>query len=140
MNRGTRFEKDVKANDYEALIALLRQSGFAVDQPRVLRLRNRHPINPRNPDPALWARAKETRSAIRDMARGAETAFNLIDGGALEWDFGGTHARLETDGSRGLGGQIRVIEIKSFPIVDGQADPEKVGAAAGGCGLCRRAR
>ena len=64
------------------------------------------------------------------MARGSETAFNLIDGRAWGWDFGGTHARLETDGiAWRLGGQIRVIEIKSFPIVDGQADPEKVGAA-----------
>ena len=29
-----------------------------------------------------------------------------------------------------VGGRIRVLEIKSFPIVDGRGDPEKVGAAA----------
>jgi len=121
----------VKADGYGVLLALLRQAGFPPDPPRVLPLRDLYPIDPRDPDAALRRRAVETRSAILAMARGAAGAYNLIDGGALRWDYGGAVARLETDGiAWRLGGRIRVIEIKSFPIVDGRGDPEKLGAAA----------
>ena len=52
------------------------------------------------------------------MAEGREDACNLIDGGALQWDFGGAIARLEADGiAWRIGDTIRVVEIKSFPIV-----------------------
>jgi hypothetical protein len=131
LNRGTRFESAVKADRYQVLIALLREAGFEVENPRVLPLRDRYPIDPHEPEPALAARARETHSAVVAMARGEADAPNLIDGGALRWDYGGAFARLETDGiAWRLGGRIHVIEIKSFPIVDGRADPEKVGEAA----------
>jgi hypothetical protein len=90
-----------------------------------------YPINPRKPGAALARRAAETRAAIVAMAEGRDGAINLIDGGALEWDFGGAIARLEADGiAWRIGDRIRVIEIKSFPIVDGRADSGKVGSAA----------
>ena len=131
INRGNRFEADLKADDYAALIELLRQAKFEVDRVEILRLRNLYPISPRNPDIALEKRAAATRSAILGMAAGESSAPNLIDGGALRWDFGGAVARLETDGiAWRLGGRIHIIEIKSFPLVDGRGDPEKVGAAA----------
>src|SRR5439155_23718535 len=116
---------------YGVLIALLRRVGFPTEPVRVLPLRDLYPIDPRSPEAALRLRAAETRSAVLSMARGIPGAPNLIDGGALRWDFGGATARLETDGiAWRLGGRIRVIEVKSFPIVDGRGDPEKVGAAA----------
>jgi hypothetical protein len=131
MQRGNRFERLVKEDGYAELIRLLREFGYPIEAVRVLPLRDMYPIDPRRPDVALARRAAETRAAIVAMARGDEDAYNLIDGGALQWDFGGAIARLETDGvAWRIGELIRVIEIKSFPIVDGRADSEKVGAAA----------
>jgi hypothetical protein len=129
--RGNRFEADVKAHGYAALIQLLREAGFSVPAVRVLPLREIYAIDPKAPHLALALRAAETKAAVQAMARGAADAYNLIDGGAMQWDYGGLVARLETDGiAWQIGGRIHVIEIKSFPIVDGQADPDKVGAAA----------
>lgn len=131
LQRGNRFERLVKEDNYAELIRLMREFGYPVDAVRVLPLRDMYPIDPRRPDVALAKRAAETRAAIVAMADGRKDAYNLIDGGALQWDFGGAIARLETDGvAWRIGDLIRVIEIKSFPIVDGRADSEKVGAAA----------
>jgi len=131
LQRGNRFERLVKEDNYAELIRLLREKGYPVDAVRVLPLRDMYPIDPRRPDIALGKRAAETRSAIVAMAEGRDDAYNLIDGGALQWDFGGAVARLEADGiAWRIGDLIRVIEIKSFPVVDGRADSEKVGSAA----------
>jgi hypothetical protein len=131
LQRGNRFERLVKDDNYAELIRLLREAGFPVEAVRVLPLRDLYPINPRNPAIALAKRAAETRNAIIAMAEGKVDAYNLIDGGALQWDFGGAIARLEADGiAWRIGDRIRVVEIKSFPVVDGRADPEKVGGAA----------
>jgi hypothetical protein len=131
LQRGNRFERDVKDNAYGLLIALLRDEGFPVGPLRILPLRDLYPINPHQPELALAQRATETRQAITAMAGGLPDAYNLIDGAALEWDFGGAVARLETDGiAWRIGEHIHVIEVKSFPIVDGRADGEKLGSAA----------
>jgi hypothetical protein len=130
LQRGNRFERLVKDDNYAELIRLLRAAGYPVGPVRVLPLRDLYPINTHNPVIALGKRASETKKAIVAMAEGREDAYNLIDGGALQWDFGGAIARLEADGiAWRIGDQIRVIEIKSFPIVDGRADSEKVGGA-----------
>jgi hypothetical protein len=130
LQRGNRFERLVKDDNYAELIRLLREAGYPVGPVRVLPLRDLYPINVRNPAVALAKRASETKSAIIAMAEGRADAYNLIDGGALQWDFGGAIARLEADGiAWRIGDQIRVVEIKSFPIVDGRADSEKVGGA-----------
>jgi hypothetical protein len=131
LQRGNRFERLVKDDNYGELIRLLRDAGYPVEQVlRVLPLRDIYPIDRRNPTIALGKRASETKTAIIAMAEGREDAYNLIDGGALQWDFGGAIARLEADGiAWRIGDRIRVVEIKSFPIVDGRADPEKVGGA-----------
>jgi hypothetical protein len=130
LQRGNRFERLVKDDHYAELIRLLREAGYPVGPVRVLPLRDLYPIDTRNPTIALGKRASETKKAIIAMAEGREDAYNLIDGGALQWDFGGAIARLEADGiAWRIGDQIRVVEIKSFPIVDGRADSEKVGGA-----------
>jgi hypothetical protein len=130
LQRGNRFERLVKDDNYAELIRLLREAGYPVGAVRVLPLRDLYPINTRNPALALGKRASETKSAIIAMAEGRDDAYNLIDGGALQWDFGGAIARLEADGiAWRIGDKIRVVEIKSFPIVDGRADSEKVGGA-----------
>ena len=55
----------------------------------------------------------------------------LFDHPLLRLRVGGRHAYLEPDLiALRLDGSFHVIEIKSFPIIDGQADPGKVAAAA----------
>jgi len=132
LQRGDRFEKDVKANAFAVAIDLLRRDGFDLDAVRLLLLRDLYPIDGTgDQDVMLAKRAEETRTAILDMARAKPDSYNLVDGGALEWDFGGAIARLETDGiAWRFKDQIRVVEIKSFPLVDGRADAGKVGATA----------
>lgn len=133
--RGTRFEEDVKADGYKVIVDLLRENSFPVGEVRYRNLREELPIKPGMAkiarDKILARRAEETRKIAVDMAREAPRALQLIDGGALQWNYGGVTARLEADGiAWRLGGRLHVIEIKSFPIVDGQADPDKVGSAA----------
>jgi hypothetical protein len=55
----------------------------------------------------------------------------LFDHPLLRLRVGGRHAYLEPDLiALRLDGGFHVIEIKSFPVIDGQADPGKVAAAA----------
>src|SRR4051812_37858460 len=98
LQRGNRFERLVKDDNYAQLIRLLREVGYPVEAVRVLPLRDLYPINPRDPSTALGKRAAETKNAIIAMAQAKPDAYNLIDGGALQWDFGGAIARLEADG------------------------------------------
>jgi hypothetical protein len=133
--RGNRFEEDVKENEYKVIVDLLRENNFPVGEVLYRNLRREFPIKPgmakEAKDKILVLRAQETRKTVIEMAKAAPGALQLIDGGALQWDYGGVMARLEADGiAWRLGGRIHVIEIKSFPIVDGQADPDKVGSAA----------
>jgi len=75
-------------------------------------------------------RAHETRTLLREIVRHSAAAPNVIDGAVLEAEIGGIRAHFEADSlaTRG-GGAIYTGEIKSFPVVDGRADPEKLGAA-----------
>jgi hypothetical protein len=55
---------------------------------------------------------------------------NFIDGAVLSATVGGQTAFYETDGlAFRLGGKLRIVEIKSFPKVDGQVDPAALGSA-----------
>lgn len=55
----------------------------------------------------------------------------LFDHPLLRLRVGGRHAYLEPDLiALRLDGGFHVIEVKSFPVIDGQADPGKVAAAA----------
>ena len=55
---------------------------------------------------------------------------NFIDGAVLSKTVGGQTAFYETDGlAFRLGGQLRIVEIKSFPKVDGHVDPAALASA-----------
>src|SRR5450756_3221669 len=55
----------------------------------------------------------------------------MFDHPLLRLAVGGRHAYLEPDLiALHHRGRFHVVEIKSFPIIDGQADPAKVAAAA----------
>src|SRR5207244_3528862 len=78
----------------------------------------------------MTLRAHETRRLLRQIIAKEPIAVNLIDGAVLEASVGGVLARYEADTlAASFLGQIHAGEVKSFPVVDEQADADKLGAA-----------
>jgi hypothetical protein len=133
--RGIGFEARVKDDQgdghcrYGPLLALLREHlDFELSDVRTINLRVLHPGKTRD---AMAARARETRRLLREIARSDESPPNLIDGAVLQETVGGRTAYYETDGlAFKLRSQLAIIEIKSFPIVDGQAADSQALASA----------
>jgi hypothetical protein len=125
--RGTAFERSLSRNGYGPVLALLRERlGFEIQDARVVNLRAAYAPNKEG----MRLRAHETRNLLREIVRRLPTAPNLIDGAVLEAEIGGVRAHFEADSlATRRGGVIYTGEVKSFPVVDGRADPEKLGAA-----------
>lgn len=138
--RGEMFERRVKEPAYGALIQLLRdKAGFALTNVRIEDLRSRAPRNTEG----LKQRAAETRRLLRQIARNAKDAPNIIDGAVLTCTVAGQTAYYEADSlAAATGGRLHVAEIKSFPMTDGRCDADKLGAACDQAAwyvlLCRR--
>jgi hypothetical protein len=134
--RGRMFERLVKqdAGDghcrYGPLLDLLREHlGFDTPDARIVNLRQELGSD-------MEARARRTRRLLREMAEGREGFANIVDGAVLQATVAGHLANYEADGlAFRLGGSLRVIEVKSFPVVDGQADPVALAAALDQGGL-----
>jgi hypothetical protein len=72
-------------------------------------------------------RAAATRTAILNVAHGSAGEGTVIDGGALTWAIGGVTVRLETDAlAWWVGGKLRVIEMKSYPVEWGQISADNI--------------
>ena len=129
--RGNQFERNVKRDEYMKLLDLLRDFGLDTATIDILDLRDDVPFAGTKADEVLKERAARTREALVEIATGGAPPGRLIDGGALVWNIAGTDVRLETDAlAWWLGGQLRVIEIKSFPVEWGQIPADKVSAAS----------
>ncbi|WP_308012023.1 hypothetical protein [Actinacidiphila acidipaludis] len=113
-SRGHAFEARVKADGCTELLRLLGAEGRA-----------------HVPDLAAAGpegRAARTRLALAEAPAGSWT---LLDHPLLALEVAGSTAYLEPDAvAVAPDGSWTVVEIKSFPILDGGADPQKVGAAA----------
>jgi hypothetical protein len=125
--RGNTFEERLRADRHQPIRTLLRDSlQLVVDPARVKNVRedkrgNRAPIA---------KRADTTQDLLASIVREAPDAPQLIDGAVLSRVIGGQRAFFEADAvAVQVNGTIQAGEIKSFPTVDGQADPDKVGAA-----------
>ena len=107
--------------------ALLRERmGFNVADARVVNLRSAYPKN----RDGMRMRAHETRTMLRDIVRRDPSAPNLIDGAVLDTEIGGIAAHFEADSlAARFGGEIHTGEVKSFPVVDGRTEPDKLGSA-----------
>lgn len=125
--RGKRFEAQLRENGYASLLELLRHGlGFVPSESRIINLREGYPPNRHG----LHARAHDTRLLIEQILRSHPQAPNLIDGAVLEAEVGGVRASFEADAlAARVGDVLRVGEVKSFPVVDGRAEPDKAGAA-----------
>ena len=115
--RGNAFEAMLKA---DCCALLLETLGYASMAPI------RYDDLGEDADETLGARHARTRDLL---AGTAETA--LIDHPLLTLDVAGQTVFLEPDLiALQVAGRLQVVEIKSFAIVDGQADSAKVSAAA----------
>ncbi|MEU9860477.1 hypothetical protein AB0D99_06370 [Streptomyces sp. NPDC047971] len=115
--RGNAFEAKVKADGGRELLRLL-----GIEEAGAVRLPDLAAAGPEG-------RAARTALALRETTAAGEWA--LLDHPMLALDVAGSPAFLEPD----LvvvhpDGRWTVVEIKSFPMIDGSADASKVGAAA----------
>ncbi|GAA3825812.1 hypothetical protein GCM10022403_068970 [Streptomyces coacervatus] len=122
--RGNAFEAKVKADGGAELLRLVHEK---------LDRRAEPPADARVPD--LTASGPEGRTARTALALREATAapgtWTLLDHPMLALDVAGSPAFLEPDAVVvHPDGSWTVVEIKSFPMLDGSADPAKVGAAA----------
>ena len=121
--RGNGFEAMLKADGCAPLLELLRDTlGLVgVDAPDV-----RYDDLGEDADDTLAARHDRTRALLAAAAGAA-----LVDHPLLTLDVAGRRVFLEPDLiAFQVEGRLHVVEIKSFAIVDGQADSAKVSAAA----------
>lgn len=126
-SRGLAFERIIADRGYASTLELLRTTmGFAVEDAKIVNLREIYSKNREG----MRLRANDTRNLIRQLITGNPSAPNLIDGAVLQTIIGGIPAFFEADAlAARFGGPIHAGEVKSFPVVDGRADPDKLGAA-----------
>ncbi|MFC1434500.1 hypothetical protein ACEZDB_28060 [Streptacidiphilus sp. N1-3] len=125
ITRGIAFEEQLKANGYAQLFALLRSELTAPVEHAAVQ-----DLNLVAGQAGLGLRASETRHVLRRIAEERDTRL-ILDHPVLSLDVAGTTAYLEPDAlTQRIGGQIFLVEIKSFSAIDGQADPGKVAEAA----------
>ncbi|SNX60651.1 hypothetical protein SAMN06272735_3169 [Streptomyces sp. TLI_55] len=124
LTRGNAFEAKVKADGGAELLRLVHEKLDRYAEP---------PTDARVPDLSAIGpegRTARTALALREATE-AYGAWTLLDHPMLALDVAGSPAFLEPDAVVvHPDGGWTVVEIKSFPMLDGSADPAKVGAAA----------
>ncbi|PWI18200.1 hypothetical protein DI272_31690 [Streptomyces sp. Act143] len=124
LTRGNAFEAKVKADGGAELLRLVHEKlDRAAEPPADARVPDLTAIGPEG-------RTARTALALREATE-ARGAWTLLDHPMLALDVAGSPAFLEPDAVVvHPDGGWTVVEIKSFPMLDGSADPAKVGAAA----------
>ncbi|MFJ5773545.1 hypothetical protein [Streptomyces sp. NPDC093094] len=124
LTRGNAFEAKVKADGGAELLRLVHHRLDPGAEP---------PQGAWVPDlsaPGPEGRTARTALALREAAA-SPGRWTLLDHPMLALDVAGSPAFLEPDAVVvHPDGSWSVVEIKSFPMLDGSADPSKVGAAA----------
>jgi hypothetical protein len=124
LTRGNAFEAKVKADGGAELLRLVHEKLDRSAEP---------PSRARVPDlTASGPQGRTTRTELELREATAHPgAWTLLDHPMLALDVAGSPAFLEPDAVVvHPDGGWTVVEIKSFPLLDGSADPAKVGAAA----------
>lgn len=121
--RGNAFEARVKADGGAELLRLVRETlDPAAGAPEEARVPDLTAAGPEG-------RTARTALALREATEAGD--WTLLDHPMLALDVAGSPAFLEPDAVVvHPDGTWTVVEIKSFPMLDGSADPAKVGAAA----------
>jgi putative CRISPR-associated protein (TIGR02619 family) len=125
--RGLAFEERLRANNYEAMLDLLRaELRDPLHPPRTESLRDKHSAT----RAGMVLRHRELQALLNLILKRHPNAPHLIDGAVLKASVGGLEAYFEADAvAARAGGEIRVAEVKSFPKVDERVDADKLGAA-----------
>lgn len=130
---GNRFEDRLKQRSgYELLVEAL-EPYVALPKPPGLIVEDVNNVG-RLKDAQAWmdARVARTDDVLARIARGDADAPHLVDHPVLRFDLAGVAVSLEPDAlAFRTGEQLELVEIKSYPIIDGQADPAKLSATAG---------
>ncbi|WP_091555739.1 hypothetical protein [Micromonospora pattaloongensis] len=127
--RGNVFEAQVKADGAAELLRLLRER-LGLPIPEVSYDDLDTPDAPDGPD-GPEARHARSRELLTGAAGRADAAGLLFDHPLLRLDVAGQPVYLEPDLiALQVEGRFHVVEIKSFAVIDDQADPAKVSAAA----------
>jgi hypothetical protein len=126
ITRGNAFEAQLKADGCAELLALLRETlGLELTEAAYTDLENVGGVDGQD--------VRHTYS-VQNLARaahGRDEAGTLFDHPLLRLPVAGQDVYLEPDlVAFQHGGVFHVVEIKSFAVIDGQADPAKVAAAA----------
>ncbi|MEV4655568.1 hypothetical protein [Micromonospora sp. NPDC049301] len=126
ITRGNAFEAQVKANGCAELLRLLRER-LDLDIPEVS-YDDLESVAGHESQDLRYARS---RALLTRAAAHADGAGTLFDHPLLRLEVAGQQAYLEPDLiAFQHDGQFHVVEIKSFAVIDGQADPGKVAGAA----------
>jgi hypothetical protein len=127
ISRGNSFEKLVKADGCVALLKLLREE-LKLDVPELGYVdlsRTDERADSRE------QRFQRTRDLFAQALANPSGLAALADHPMLTLEVGGRTAYVEPDVvAFQVAGRFHIAEIKSFPVLDGQADPGKVAAAA----------
>lgn len=123
LGQGNNFELRVKRDDYVELVRVLAE--LDIELPDTLQ--SVQVSGGSNNE----ARVAKTTEVLRAIAAGDTDAPNVVDHGMTKLMVGGVPVYLEQDAlAFRHGDKLRICEVKGFPIVDGSAEPEKVGGAA----------
>jgi hypothetical protein len=129
---GTRFEARLKTgSDYKLLVEVLKPF---VDLPvEGLQCRDLGRVKGTKLGvESLEERARLTDEVLSAIARGDADAPHLVDHPVLVFDLAGAPVYLEPDAlAFRVGTKLELVEIKSYPVIDGQAASEKVSSTAG---------
>ena len=128
---GDRFEYRLKkGSNYKLLVDVLRPY---LDLPETFLyedVENKH--SDKSGDAWLRERAEKTDKLLTAIAKGDPGAPHIVDHPVLVFDLAGTPVFLEPDAlAFRVGTQLEIVEIKSYAVIDGQADPSKLSATAG---------
>jgi len=128
--RGEQFEHFLTKDKCKVLFrALTEDLDFDRRSTKVIDLRGLFPPNLAG----MAERATKTKEVLAEVVSGVATAPNLIIGAVFKTVIAGVDSFLEADAvaAHDAGGTtIYTGEIKSFPIVDGRIDKDKLGKAA----------
>jgi hypothetical protein len=125
LSRGNAFEAQVKANGATELLTLLREH---LDLP--IPEAHYDDLSAVGGNTSLDLRHVHTRNLLVRASADSD-AGTMFDHPLLRLEVGGRNAYLEPDLiAFQLNGTFHVIEVKSFAVIDGHADGDKVAAAA----------
>ncbi|MTE14175.1 hypothetical protein [Nocardia aurantiaca] len=124
ITRGNAFEAMVKANGCAELLALLRMKlGLTIPEAAY------EDLNAIGENTGNAVRYKRTRQLLERALQTGEGT--LFDHPLLRLEIAGATAHLEPDVvAVQIEGKFHVVEIKAFAVIDGQAEPAQVAAAA----------